>query len=176
MVRRLTPPLCPKHYRSLHCRGSFPIGVTKYLFWPGTTWASRVTSTHHFWTVPLVMWASGGALEWRALPLSFIIVAINVLLSHWMTPHSIMFPKEDLGGNGDGHDCRGGLTKKDVLYLNLNLAHELWTDLHIGFLLIGEGKIPYLIRLLVWWSFCNSLVFSFLYCVTYLFFGWRHDC
>jgi hypothetical protein len=150
-------------------RGNFPIGVTKYLFWPGTTWASRVTSTHHFWTmIPLVMWACGGGLEWRALPLSFIVVAINVLLSRWMTPHSINFPKDGLGSSSDGDD-RGELERKYVLYLNLNLAHELWTDLNIGILLIGEGRIPYMIRLLVWWCFCHSLVYGFLYCIFFYF-------
>lgn len=120
------------------------------------------------------MWASDGALDWRALPLSFFVVAINVVLSRWMTPHWIEFPPRDSGrrkdgGDGDLNDDRGGVhVEKDVLYLNLNLAHELWTDLNIDFLLIGEGSIPYLIRLLMWWFLCNSAVFGVLYCVSFL--------
>ncbi|KAG7341586.1 cupin domain containing protein [Nitzschia inconspicua] len=87
--------------------GTFPIGVTKYLFWPGTTWASRITSSHHFWTIPLVMWATGG---WHieALPISMVAVTVNVILSWYMTPISICLKDE----------------KDENIYLNLNMAHE----------------------------------------------------
>jgi hypothetical protein len=32
--------------------GRFPIGVAKYLTWPETSWARRLTSTHHVWFMP----------------------------------------------------------------------------------------------------------------------------
>ena len=126
-------------------RGTFPIGVSNYLFWPGTTWASRVTSTHHFWTIPLVMWATGG-FHLLALPLSMFVVTVNVLLSRWMTPISIKFK-----GKGETD-----------LYLNLNMAHELWKDIQFKFLLKGEDVLPYPVRLLIGWFLCNIILFAFL--------------
>lgn len=30
----------------------FPVGVAKYLTWPETSWARRITSTHHMWFIP----------------------------------------------------------------------------------------------------------------------------
>lgn len=127
------------------------MGVTKYLFWPGTTWASRFTSTHHFWTIPLVVWTTGGILHLAALPLSVVAVAVNVALSRYMTPLSIQFKD-----------------KKEVLYLNLNMAHEVWTDIQFQFLLVGQETVPYAVRLLIGWSICNTAAFAFLYAVSAL--------
>ena len=61
------------------------------------------------------------------------VVTINVLLSRWMTPISIQFQ-----GKGEKE-----------LYLNLNMAHELWKDIQFKFLLMGEDRLPYLVRLLI---------------------------
>ena len=132
--------------QNLHSH-KFPIGVSKYLFWPGTTWASRLTSTHHLWTIPLVMYASGGGIHPLSLPLSVIVVSVNVLLSRLLTPHSIV-----------AQDNKN----YPVQYLNLNLAYELWSDINLPFLLVLEDRIPYLYRLFVaWWSF-NAIVFAVL--------------
>jgi hypothetical protein len=30
----------------------FPLGVAKYVTWPETSWARRLTSTHHLWFIP----------------------------------------------------------------------------------------------------------------------------
>lgn len=98
--------------------GKFPIGVTKYLFWPGTSFASRITSTHHLWTIPLVLWASGG-MHFLSLPLSAFVVVSNVLLSRFMTPRSIILK--------NNHD------KNEEKYLNINMAHELWRGMFVCF-------------------------------------------
>lgn len=33
----------------------FPIGVAKYITWPETSWARRLTSTHHLWFIPVCL-------------------------------------------------------------------------------------------------------------------------
>ena len=38
--------------------GKFPFGVSKYIFWDGVSWKSRITSTHHLWTIPLLLYAT----------------------------------------------------------------------------------------------------------------------
>jgi len=124
------------------CSGRFPVGVSKYLFWPGTTWANRVTSSHHLWTIPLVTWTTGGVHP-LALPLSFFVVVTSVSLSRLMTPRSIIC------GKGER-------------YLNLNLCHELWSDIEMEWLRFGEDRIPYLVRLFIAWSCCNAAVYCLL--------------
>ncbi len=141
----------------------FPIGVSEYLFWPGTTWASRLTSTHHLWTIPLVLYASGSGLHPLSFPLSVLLVLVNVLLSRLLTPHSI-------ASTDDADDE----TKKKhpPHYLNLNLAYELWSDIkNFPFLFVLEDRLPYLFRLFVaWWSF-NAIVFAFLSYISTRMFG-----
>ncbi len=99
------------------------------------------------------MWATEG-VHVLALPLSGVVVTVNVLLSRWMTPISIQF---------------NGKHEKD-LYLNLNMAHELWKDIKFEFLMVGQDTVPYLIRLLIGWFLCNILVFGFLYGLSLLMF------
>jgi hypothetical protein len=79
-----------------------------------------------------------------SLPLSGFVVVSNVLLSRWMTPHSIAVGKE-------------------IKYLNINMAHELWTDIKMKFLLVYEDRFPYLVRLFVIWFTFNSIVFGLLF-------------
>jgi len=90
--------------------GAFPIGVCKYLFKPGFNWVNRFTSSHHLWTIPLVLWSSGGNFHWLALPLSFVLVPVTVFMSRCMIPVAIRSPKEH--GEQD-------------LYLNINLSQEM---------------------------------------------------
>jgi hypothetical protein len=99
------------------------------------------------------MWTTEG-FHFLALPLSGVVVTVNVFLSRWMTPISIRFHGKD---------------EKD-LYLNLNMAHELWTDIQFEFLLVGQEVLPYVIRLLIGWFLCNILVFGFLYGLSLLIF------
>ena len=125
----------------------FVVGVAKYLFWPGTSFAFRITATHHLWTIPLVIWASDG-MHLLSLPLSYYIVVSNVLLSRWMTPRTVETFVKD---------------QKYESYLNVNLSHELWTDIKMKFLLVFEDRLPYLFRLFVGWLTFNSVVFALLY-------------
>jgi hypothetical protein len=94
----------------LHARGTFPAGVCKYLL--RNNWINRITSCHHLWTIPLVFWGCGGIFHWLSVPLSGIIIILNVVLSRWMTPISI----ENLEDEDD---------EEKYLYLNINLSHEM---------------------------------------------------
>ena len=62
------------------------------------------------WKIPLVLWVCGGVFHWLALPLSFIVVPLNVIISHAMTPIAIRIPGKD---------------DEEDLYLNVNLSHEV---------------------------------------------------
>lgn len=68
--------------------GKFPVGVCKYLFWPETTFWTRVTCTHHLWTIPLLLTATRG-VHILALPLSFLAMTINVVSSRYMIPFHV---------------------------------------------------------------------------------------
>ncbi len=94
-----------------------------------------------------MLWAGGGAIHHNSLPLSFVVVSVNVILSRLLTPHSIAATDD---GSQSSH------------YLNLNLAYELWPDIKVPLLLIWEDRIPYLVRLLLAWWFFNAVVFVFL--------------
>jgi len=135
----------------------FPIGVAAYIAWPGTSWAIRITCTHHLWTMPVLLLATRG-IHWIALPFSFLVVILNVGLSRWMTPFTIVSEKG-----------KGG-----PKYLNCNLSHELWRDIKFGFLQINYDDPPalvYLLRLLSRWMFFNTLAFGVLHTVSVWYFG-----
>ena len=36
----------------------FVVGVAKYLTWTQTSWARRLTSTHHLWFIPYCIWTN----------------------------------------------------------------------------------------------------------------------
>jgi hypothetical protein len=139
------------------CSGftKFPIGVTQYLTWPETCFFTRVTCTHHLWTIPLFVTASGG-VHVLAFPISVVIVVTNVLLSRWLTPFS--------------------LSNK---YLNVNLSHELWRDVKLAFLQINHDDPPlvlYLFRLLWRWQLFNLMVFILLSFGSGRIFGQAPSC
>jgi hypothetical protein len=136
--------------------GKFPVGVSKYVFWKGTTWYSRITCTHHLWTIPALLYATQG-MHKLALPLSFVIMTTNVLLSRWLTPATI-----DYGPH------------VEQKYLNVNLSHELWKDIKFPFLQINYDDPPaylYLYRLLWRWTSFNVIVFTFLYKASQIVWG-----
>lgn len=139
---------------------TFPIGVAKYLTWPNTTFATRITATHHLWTIPLTLYAVGGQLHWESYVLSVYVVASHVLLSQWLTPFTI----RGLCKNNDEE------TKHcNDKYLNVNLSHEVWKDINFEFVQIkrdnpSTGK--YLFRLLLRWNLFNCATFVFLYGVS----------
>lgn len=144
------------------CTGKFVVGVAKYLTWPGQSgWTSRITCTHHFWTIPAILYAFGAESRPRlhalSLPLSFVCMATNVVLSRWLIPSHVEF----LINDDDGKVL--SIAHK---YLNVNLSHELWKDITFDFLQINHGNPPvalYLFRLLWRWQGFNVLVFVFLY-------------
>lgn len=168
--------------------GTFPIGVAKYLTWPETSFATRVTCTHHLWTIPVLLY---GCWCWT--------------LTHGNGDVS-GFGDGDGDGNGDGNQGQGQLTLKDFMgaaaygfsaivmslsvglsrwmtpffitdvhahdakaktgtntkYLNVNLSHELWRDITFDFLQIQHDNPStgiYLFRLLWRWQLLNGIIF-----------------
>ena len=141
---------------------TFPIGVAKYLTWPNTSFATRITTAHHLWTIPLALYAVGGRLHWESYVLSVYVVTSHVLLSRWLTPFTIRGVCKNTDDEDTNH-CDGK-------YLNVNLSHEVWKDINFGFVQIkrdnpSTGK--YLFRLLLRWNLFNCATFAFLYGVCY---------
>ena len=132
------------------CR-KFPIGVAKYLTWPNTNWMTRLTCTHHLWTIPLILYNTIVTTEGfvYAFGLSMIIVCINVILSRFWSP-SLIHPTK---------------------YLNVNLSHSLWKDITFSWLQI-ETDHPtttiYIFRLLWRWYLFNLLITTFILYPIYL--------
>lgn len=129
--------------------GNFPVGVCKYLF--RNNWFHRITSCHHLWTIPLVFWGCGNEIQFLALPLSACVIILNVLLSRCMTPISIEKSLKD-----DDDKCTS-------IYLNINLSHEMWSDVTF---FNPTPNVPYLVRLIFWWYSTNVLVFLALYALS----------
>lgn len=144
--------------------GTFVVGVAKYLTWPETHWATRLSCTHHLWTIPLFLHASGG-IHVMSLPMSAILMMTSVSLSRLSTPMVMSFSNKG--------------QSEQVKYLNLNLSHELWKDIKWKFLIINHDNPPvftYLMRLWLRWFGCNILVFGVLYCVSMLVYGTAQVC
>eukprot|EP00554_Chaetoceros_debilis_P012213 CAMPEP_0194122470 /NCGR_PEP_ID=MMETSP0150-20130528/50837_1 /TAXON_ID=122233 /ORGANISM="Chaetoceros debilis, Strain MM31A-1" /LENGTH=177 /DNA_ID=CAMNT_0038815359 /DNA_START=396 /DNA_END=925 /DNA_ORIENTATION=- len=133
--------------------GKFPIGVAKYLTWPATSFATRITSTHHLWTIPLLMYACGG-IRLAAFPFSGLVIFTNVLISRWITPFTIDYSclnntkKEDVNTKDSTTSTTTTTTttttastvNNRVTYLNVNLSHELWKDIEFDFLQIQNDN------------------------------------
>lgn len=128
--------------------GTFPVGVAKYLTWENTTLASRVTCTHHIWTIPLVIYACCG-IKATAFPLSAVVMTLNVILSRFFTPFTIQYKNVY-----ERKSCEK--------YLNVNLSHELWRDITFSWLQIQSDDPSvhvYLFRLLWRWQVLNGIIF-----------------
>lgn len=139
--------------------GKFPVGVAAYLFWENTSWSTRITCTHHIWTIPLFLYGTKG-LPTVSLPLSAVIMVINVTSSRFMIPPTI--------------DVVEPTSKRLQKYLNVNLSHALWKDIKISWLQINYDDPPalvYLWRLLWRWEGFNILVFGLLRLICHLAFG-----
>jgi hypothetical protein len=136
----------------------FPIGVAKYLTWPGTTWATRVTCTHHLWTIPLLIYACDGIQHpWKTYLLSGFVMALNVSLSRWLTP--FVLELRNASNNDDKHEI--------VKYLNVNLSHEVWKDITFEALQIKHDNpsvVVYLFRLFVRWQVFNGIILFAVLC------------
>ncbi|KAL4465945.1 hypothetical protein ABPG74_004182 [Tetrahymena malaccensis] len=96
----------------------FPVGVAKYLTWPTTTKLRMLTSTHHLWFIPLLISIVKGTkqLTHQAYFFSFAMTLFQSILGRVLVPRYIKQKK--------GED----------IYMNINLAYELWKDVEIKFL------------------------------------------
>ena len=142
---------------------TFPIGVAKYLTWPNTSFATRITATHHLWTIPLTLHAVGRQMHWSSYLLSVYVVTSHVLLSRWLTPFTIRGIRKNKDDDDETKHC-------DDKYLNVNLSHEVWKDIKFGFVQIKKDNpstCKYLFRLLLRWNLFNCGTFVFLYGVGY---------
>ena len=136
--------------------GKFPIGVAKYLTWKQTLWIDRLTCTHHLWTIPLFLYGAGG-MQSHSFALSVCIVAIQVVLSRWLTPHHIEVVSSDICQQNNQLD------PTTYRYLNVNLSHELWQDISFSFLQISKDNphcLVYIFRLLWRWQILNWIMFQ----------------
>ena len=142
---------------------SFPIGVAQYLTWPKTSWSTRITATHHLWTIPLALYAVGGRMQWASYLLSVFVVTPHVLLSRLLTPFTIQRRRKA--------DDRTANVEDDK-YLNVNLCHEVWKDIKFGFVQIKRDNPSvgtYLFRLLWRWNIFNLATFALLCGITKCF-------
>lgn len=117
----------------------FPIGVAKYVV--QQPWLARITSTHHLWMIPVLL-NKIRFVSHEAWLLSIIFMTTTVLLSRVMIP-----------------------LKVPSKILNVNLAHNFWSDVKLPLLQIDWDHPPagqYLFRLLWRWCGFNGLVYLFL--------------
>lgn len=90
--------------------GSMPLGRASYMLWPDATLAHNLTTLHHGWFIPLMLYLlarNGGVLQWRSSGYAFV-------LSLCIGAASLAVPKT-----------------LDGAYLNINLAHEMWPDITV---------------------------------------------
>lgn len=128
--------------------GNFPIGVAKYLSWPeNSNWSSRITCSHHLWTIPLILYGLKLRMDLMVLPLALINVTANIVLSRLLTPPEIR-------------------TDNDTFYLNANLSYAIWKDIKFRWLQIkAENALAYLTHLMCL-AFCfNTATFGVLWFV-----------
>jgi hypothetical protein len=143
----------------------FPIGVAKYITWKQTSWATRITCTHHLWTIPVLIGACNGIkFPIETYLFSGYIIVLNVSMSRWLTPF-VIEAKSTSSSTSSSKDDDG---KHEVVkYLNVNLSHELWKDITFEILQIQYDNPPtvvYLFRLLWRWQVFNGIVFFAILC------------
>ena len=151
----------------------FLVGVCQYVFDDQVSWHTRVTCTHHLWTIPLVVWGElrqnddgdsssmlheppGDLLtKWCVLfGLSGLATMVHVLVSRaWIPLHD---PGEDGATvTTKPGNASGSTTQK---YLNVNLGHALWKDVTLPFLQINHPHaVVYVPRLILRWQCLNGL-------------------
>ena len=138
----------------------FPIGVAKYLTWKNKHWSTKITCTHHIWTLPLVFYACDYTLHCASYLFSIYLMIVQVIISSWMIPPCIALK---LPANNNAATSN---TTTFYKYLNINLSYELWKDITFSFLQISYDNPPkylYLFRLFWKWSLLNLFVFILLY-------------
>lgn len=168
-------------------KGTFPIGVAKYLTWPETSFATRITCTHHLWTIPVLLY---GCWCWT-LTHGNVSRSVSGSVSVSGTDNGNVSGNDNglaltltlldfMGGAAYGFSAivmslSVGLSRwmtpfyiTDVdrdsakKYLNVNLSHELWRDITFDFLQIqydNPSTGVYLFRLLWRWQLLNGIIF-----------------
>jgi hypothetical protein len=138
----------------------FLVGVCQYVFDDQTSWKTRITCTHHLWTIPAVIWQLVHEEELaivlrRGMSQQSIVTAwlfLSLLSLLYMTVHVVLsrllIPLYDV---------------ETGKYLNVNLGHALWKDVKIPWLQINHpSAATYLPRLLLRWQVLN-MIFSFVF-------------
>ena len=134
--------------------GSFPVGVAKYLTWKTTSYGRVLTSTHHLWSMPLVLsqlrgyGATAGRcpVTGEGLAWSYAVTLCNVTLSRALLPMKAREGGEDV-------------------YLNVNLSREVWKDVaKFRFLRVpadsDDDPVGYVLGLGWRWCAFNTAVFG----------------
>merc|ERR1712146_109 len=130
--------------------GKFKVGVAKYLIWPDTHWTSKITATHHLWFIPFVGYilARSGGLKFESWYLSAIAMTCLWIVSRHTVPKTLKNKKDDT-----------------ELYMNVNLAYELWKDVKIRILEVLTKDVPYVQSVTVtmfFWNLFNLCCFGLL--------------
>lgn len=143
---------CPKR--------RFLFGVCQYVFDDQTSWKTRITCTHHLWTIPAVIWQlvneeKLALVLQRDMSQQSIVAAwlfLSLLSLLYMILHVVL--------------SRLLISLYDVetgKYLNVNLGHALWKDVNISWLQVNDPRaLTYLPRLLLRWQVLN-MIFSFVF-------------
>ncbi|KYQ93694.1 hypothetical protein DLAC_05082 [Tieghemostelium lacteum] len=119
--------------------GVFPIGNSEYIVWPDITWGEILTTTHHVWFCPLAIFTlhkNGGYPRKSWFGCMLLLLPVMYI--------SALFPKTIT--LADGSD----------FYLNINLAHEWWSDVR-GWPFSYIPQEPYLHYMIFFLSFCIFL-------------------
>lgn len=74
--------------------GRFVIGVAKYLTWPETSWARRLTSTHHLWFIPFCIAATVREAACHASMLIVVVVSGPVAVQAPVPAYQSRLPRE----------------------------------------------------------------------------------
>ena len=93
------------------------LGVAKYLDAPETTRAKFWTAWHHLWFMPLLLWTMGGHgyVPAGSYLMQVALMTVLGMMSRVLTPYQVYEPH---------------ISKSHVVYLNINLSHRFWKDIH----------------------------------------------
>jgi len=129
--------------------GHFPIGMSSYLLWPTTEKIEILTTLHHIWFVPLCFTVlyKNGRPTLSMIPYHMFGGFILLTLSGLLLPLTL-----------DGH------------YLNVNIAHQCWSDIpdwipkfnppewpwmaHILYTAIAGGILNAFFYFFIWLAYC----------------------
>ncbi|KAL7523016.1 hypothetical protein ACHAWF_000321 [Thalassiosira exigua] len=137
----------------------FPIGVCGYLLWHETHPSTYFTCTHHLWTIPLLLHGIEGRLDFGGYLMNVVTVAAFSIASRLFTPFGL---GPAIAGDDDKEKTKRRRDRRFEKYLNVNLSHELWQDIKIGFLRqsVDHQQMPmYLLKLNLWWQMFNFVCF-----------------